>query len=96
MSNLTICQKFVYAYKNKKAGVFYVPFVADDEPDKFTAKLQRTCKIDDEASKNLAHLQLYCLGTYDDLTGNINPNIMLLADIDDMLPVKEVVDGKGN
>ena len=91
------CLKYIYAYKNKKAAVFYVPFVADDEPDKFSAKLQRTCKIDDEASKNLVHLQLYCLGTYDDLTGQIINDVVLLADVDDLLPVKEVVDnGKDN
>lgn len=77
--------KYIYCYKNKKAGVFYVPFVLDDDPELTEKKLIRTVDIDPEAAKNLRHLELYLLGTMTDTTGDIVPNKQFIIDIDDVL-----------
>lgn len=77
--------KYIYAYKNKVAGVYYVPFVLDDNPDLATKKLIRTIQIDNEASKNLRHLELWLLGSMEDNVGDLVPVKQYLLDIDEVL-----------
>ena len=77
--------KYIYCYKNKKAGVFYVPFVLDDDPELTEKKMIRTVTIDSEAAKNLRHLELYLLGTMTDTDGVIVPKKDFILDIDEVL-----------
>ena len=77
--------KYVYAYKNKTAGVFYTPFVLDDDPELTKKKIIRTVQIDNEASKNLRHLELWQLGWFVDNIGDLQANKQYMVDIDEIL-----------
>lgn len=77
--------KYIYAYRNKVAGIFYQPFILDDNVKLTYDKLVRTVQLDNSASKNLRHLELWILGTYLDNEGVINPDKQFICDIDDIL-----------
>lgn len=77
--------KYIYAYKNKVAGVFYQPFVMDDDPALAVKKLVRSVQIDNEASKNLRHLELWLLGQFEDNKGDIEAKKEYLLDIDEVI-----------
>ena len=81
-------KKYLYSYRNKVASVFYPPFVKDEHQEIVVAQLKRTVAIDNEAAKNLRHLELYIVGIFDDVKGDIEPCCNYLIDIDDLL-VKE-------
>lgn len=77
--------KYIYAYKNKVAGVFYTPFILDDDPDLTFKKLIRTVQIDNKAAENLKHLELYQLGWFLDNNGDLQANKQFLLDIDEVI-----------
>lgn len=76
----------VYAYKNKMLGAFNAPLFDRDDYENYTTILVRSIKLADKKVKfSMKGLELYKIGTFDDVTGVIVPCMNYLLDVDTIL-----------
>lgn len=64
---------FVYAYYNQLGGFFGQPFVDKNEPGDMAQELKQAliCLKDDKTLDHLKEEDLFKLGVYDNITGDI-------------------------
>ena len=86
----------VIIFKNLKIGVYTTPQFIDNEPDKAAIQLERSLTLNYEKEydkiKQYEHLQMYDLGTFDDVTGEVDFHkpVLLLDCREHMLNLKQV------
>lgn len=93
--------KYIYCFKYKKLGVYSLPVFANEKPLQRASVIKRGLAMDPKLYDDCKGTEYYCIGVFDDATGNIIPANDLLLDIDavfeltkDLLGLKEVDNGK--
>ena len=74
--------KFIYAFRYKKIGVYSQIILGDEDPSRRMSVIKRGLAMDPKAYENIKGTEYYCLGVYDDQSGEIIPYKMYLLDID--------------
>lgn len=67
-------KKHLYTYYNKKADFFIPPFVRDNDPQEQVEEIKHSLPyVKDNEAIELQDCDLYHLGTFDTITGEIVP-----------------------
>lgn len=86
-------KKYIYAYKDVELEAFSVPRLDDVAPDTFAGNVVRGLKklFKVEQLPQFIGQELWCLGTYNDETGEFTNDAHLLVKCDDYIAQRENV-----